>query len=168
MRDLLNLLKARYSERNFDPKKEVEEEKLYKLLEAGRVAPTASNRQAFRMYLTGGKSGREIMSHFNAPAHSILTGSEKDAWSRKYDGFSSVALDWGIVGTHIVLEAESLGLKTCMICAFEPDRIIQGLTLPAEEYPMMAIAVGYPSADSKPAPKHTERKSMDELVTVVD
>ncbi len=168
MSDLLDLLKARYSERNFDPQKEVEEEKLYKLLEAGRVAPTASNRQAFRMYLTRGKRGKDIMSHFNAPAHIILTGIKKDAWSRKYDGFSSVALDLGIVGTHIVLEAESLGLKTCMICAFEPDRIIQGLELPIEEYPMMAIAVGYPSADSKPAPKHTERKSMDELATVVD
>ncbi len=51
MGDLLNLLKDRYSERRFDPEKDVEEEKLDLLLEAARLAPTAHNNQAFRLYL---------------------------------------------------------------------------------------------------------------------
>lgn len=42
--DFLEIAKKRYSVRNFQPKK-VEKEKLLKILEAGRVAPTAANRQ---------------------------------------------------------------------------------------------------------------------------
>lgn len=168
MDDLLDLMKARYSERNFDPEKEVEEEKLAKVLEAGRIAPTASNKQAFKIYLAKGVKGAEIMSHFDAPIHIILTGMEGYSWQRKQDTFNSAALDLGIVGTHMVLEAESLGLKTCMICAFDLNKIRDGLKLPNEENPMMAIAVGYPSDVSKPAPKHKIRKSMKELLIVVE
>ena len=43
--EFLELAKARYSERSFEKSHPIEEEKLSKILEAGRVAPTACNLQ---------------------------------------------------------------------------------------------------------------------------
>lgn len=168
MKNLLDLLKGRYSERRFDPDKTVEDEKLELLLEAARVAPTASNRQAFKLYLLKGEKGQAIISNFNAPVHIVISGVAEEAWVRKQDSFNACELDIGIVGTHIMLEAEDLGLKTCMICAFDVTELQAGLNLPEEEYPILALAVGYPSEASRPAKKHTERKSLEDLVTVIE
>lgn len=168
MKELLDLMKERYSERRFDPGKEVEDEKLGMLLEAARIAPTASNRQAFRLYLLKGEEGQKILSNFNAPVHIVITGVREEAWVRKQDSFNATELDTGIVGTHIMLEAEALGLKTCMICAFDVTEVRVGLNLPAGEYPLLALAIGYPGEASRPAKKHFERKSMNELLTVIE
>ena len=166
MGDLLNLLKDRYSERRFDPEKDVEEEKLDLLLEAARLAPTAHNNQAFRLYLLKGEKGRSILSTFNAPVHIVITGLEEEAWVRKQDSFNAVNLDIGIAGTHIMLEAEDLGLKSCMICDFDVEELTNNLQLPGNEKPVLALAIGYPSQASRPAKKHYQRKSIDELLTI--
>ncbi|NLC39673.1 MAG: nitroreductase [Clostridiaceae bacterium] len=168
MGNLLNLLKDRYSERRFDPEKDVEEEKLELLLEAARVAPTAHNNQAFHLYLLKGEKGRSIISNFNAPVHILITGIEDEGWVRDQDSFNAVELDIGIVGTHIMLEAEDLDLKSCMICEFDVEKLKSDLKMPAGEHPVLALAIGYPSEASRPAKRHFERKNMDELLTIIE
>ncbi|NLC25757.1 MAG: nitroreductase [Fastidiosipila sp.] len=168
MRNALELMKDRYSERRFDPNQTVEDEKLELLLEAARMAPTASNRQAFRLYLLKGEKGQSIISNFNAPVHIVITGIKQEAWVRKQDSFNATELDIGIVGTHIALAAEDIGLKTCMICAFDVTQLQTSLKLEKTEYPILALAIGYPSQDSRPAKKHSIRKNLKELLTVIE
>ncbi|HHU08298.1 MAG TPA: hypothetical protein GXZ59_08160 [Clostridiaceae bacterium] len=164
MTQIIDLMKSRYSERRFDPDKSVEEAKISQLLEAARIAPTASNRQAFRIYLLEGERGKEIMSNFNAPMHIVLTQVEEEAWQRREDCFNAAALDIGIIGAHIVLAAEELGLKTCLICAFNVAELTKNLSLPPEEYPILAVAIGYASSTSAPGPRHTARKPLTDLL----
>ncbi len=165
-KSLIDLFKARYSERYFDPGKDIAGEKLEKLLEAARIAPTASNRQAFRLYLLQAERGREILSNFNAPVHILLTAVAQEAWRREEDGFNAAELDIGIVGTHIMLEAEAQGLKSCLICAFAVEKLKKALKLPAEETPVMAVALGYASAESRPSARHEMRKELKDILTV--
>lgn len=168
MRDLIDLMKDRYSERRFDPDKAVEDEKIELLLEAARIAPTAANRQAFRLYLLKGEKGQSIIANFNAPIHIVITGVKEEAWARKLDSFNATELDIGIIGTHIMLEAEDIDLKTCMICAFDVAELQAGLKLADNEYPILGLAIGYPSEASRPAKEHSIRKSMDQLLTVIE
>ena len=168
MGKLLDLLKDRYSERRFDPGKELEEEKLELLLEAARLAPTAHNNQAFSLYLLKGEKGRSILSNFNAPVHILITGIEDEGWVREQDSFNAVELDIGIVGTHIMLEAEDLDLKSCMICEFDVEKLKDDLKMPAVEHPILALAIGYASEASKPSKRHFERKNMDDLLTIIE
>ncbi len=68
--DFLELAKNRYSERSFDSKP-LEEKKLYKILESGRIAPTACNNQPQRFYILKSKEAlkkaSELTYIYNAP-----------------------------------------------------------------------------------------------------
>ncbi len=66
-----------------------------------------------------------------------------------------------------MLEAEDLGLKSCMICDFDVEELTNNLQLPGNEKPVLALAIGYPSQASRPAKKHYQRKSIDELLTII-
>ena len=172
MEDFMKLVRERYSERRFDRSREVESEKLAQLLEAARLAPTACNDQAWRIYVLGGQSGDQTTraatrSYFHAPLHLLLCAVDDQAWRRSTDGFSTADIDIGIVGTHIVLAAEAQELKSCIICAFDPDVLRKEVPLPAEVRPVMLLAIGYPSERSAPGPRHSVRKSLDELVRSV-
>lgn len=168
MADLLEFLKARYSERRFDPEKQVTKEDLEKILEAARVAPTAHNSQPFRIHVLGEQFSRDqikTFSHcyFKAPLHILLSAADEESWVRDADGFAAAELDIGIVGTQMVLEAESLGLKSCMICAFDPEACREAVGLSTSLRPIMILAIGYPSDKSKAGPLHEKRKSLEDL-----
>ena len=69
--DFLELAKRRYSERRFDPRP-VEQEKLDRILEAGRVVPTAHNNQPQRIYVLRSPEALETLP---APTHVFIGGS---------------------------------------------------------------------------------------------
>ena len=88
--DFFELAKKRYSCRSFCDKK-VEKEKLEKILEAGRVAPTACNFQPVRILVLQDKRQLEKLSEctpygWNAPVIMIVCYDQTISWKRKYDG----------------------------------------------------------------------------------
>lgn len=170
MSDFLKTARERYSARSFDPKKVPEREKIEKILEAARLAPTATNAQAFHLYLIGPEKGRELLPeithcYYYAPYHLLLCADRSQSWKRKADGFDAAELDLGIVGAHVVLEAEDLGLKSCFICAFDPEACRKALELPAEHEPIMLIALGCAAADTQASERHHARKELSELLS---
>ena len=87
--DFLELAKSRYSCRSFLDK-EVENEKVLKILEAGRVAPTAVNYQPQRILVLQEKEELEKLSEctrygWNAPLIMIVCYDKNISWKRKFD-----------------------------------------------------------------------------------
>ena len=121
------LIRQRYSVRAYKPAP-VPDDLLAQVLEAGRLAPTAANKQPFRVIVIHTK-GREAelrrIYHRDwftqAPLILCVCTVRAEAWKRAmYDGKSHADVDAAIVMDHMVLAAADLGLGTCWIAAFDP------------------------------------------------
>jgi nitroreductase len=164
--DFLEILKSRYSVRGYEDK-EVEKEKLDKVIEAGICAPTGVNFQPFKIFVIDTEKNKEKLQElYSAPwllEAPIILGvavKAKDAWVRKYDDKNIADIDGTIVMDHMILEATSLGLGTCYIGAFKPDIARELLNLDEDYEPLLFTPLGYPNAE----PRDTPRKSPKELV----
>lgn len=165
----LELAKKRYSCRKFDERK-VEEEKIEKILEVAQVAPTAHNIQPFQIWVVEKDEDIEKIKqatpcHFDAKLFFVLGANEDEGWTRKYDGRKFADVDTAIVGTHMMMEIEDLGLSTTWVGHFK-SQVMKELFPTMANYDLIAIfPVGYAAEDAKPIDMHFQRKSMDELVT---
>ena len=161
------LVRARYSVRAYLPDP-VPDEILVQILEAGRLAPTASNRQPVRIIVihTAGREaelGRIYSREWfvQAPLVLCVCAVPREAWKRaSSDGRSYADLDAGIVMDHLALAATSLGLGTCLVAAFDPAAAREVLGLPDDVEPLVFTPVGYPA--DEPRPK--ERRPLADLV----
>jgi nitroreductase len=163
--DFFELIQARYSVRAYKPDP-VEDEKLQRILEAARLAPTAANRQPFQIIVLR-TAGRQAELHpiyprdwfLQAPLLLCACGIPAQNWIRR-DGKNYNDVDVTIAMDHLILAAASLGLGTCWIAAFDPSAARQILRLPEGVEPVAFTPLGYP-ADS-PRPK--QRKPLAELI----
>ncbi len=164
--DFLRLAAERYSVRSYRTD-EVETEKLKKVLEAARLAPTADNMQPFRLIVmhTRGRESelRRIYDRdwfVRAPVVICACGIPDQAWVRS-DGKNYCDIDAAIVLDHLVLAATSLGLGTCWISAFDMKAAQEVLGLPDNVCPIAFTPLGYPG--DQPGPKR--RKPLTEIVS---
>ena len=164
--DFQELVRKRYSVRAYKPDP-VEEDKLGRILEAARLAPTAANRQPFRVIVLETKGREEELRRvygrdwfIQAPLVLAVCAVPAESWVRKYDGWSAAEVDATIAMTHMVLAAAEEGLGTCWIAAFDPKGARDVLGLPADVIPSAFTPLGYP-ADT-PSPK--KRRPPAELV----
>ena len=164
--DFQELIRARYSCRAYrsDP---VAEDQLAQVLEAARLAPTADNRQPFRLVVirTAGRE-QELQRVYGkdwfvqAPLVIAACGVPAENWVRKQDGKNYNDVDVAIVMDHLILAAADLGLGTCWIAAFDPAAARELLELPKGVEPVAFTPLGHP-AD---APRQKTRKKSDVLV----
>lgn len=159
------VIKKRFSTRKFSDKK-VEKEKLAKILEAARLAPTAKNLQAFKIYVVESREGIEKIDkatrcRYNAPTVLVICG-DKNGYS--HGNHSYVDIDTSIVTTHLMLAATNEGIDNIWIGLFEPDIIKEEFNLPDNLIPVNLLPIGYKTDDFKPSPMHTTRKNLEELV----
>lgn len=162
----IELATKRYSVRSYRPQA-IEDAKLQLVLQAACLAPTAANRQPFRLIVVPTK-GREpellrIYSRpwfAQAPVVICICAIPNEAWVRS-DGKSYSDIDAAIVMDHLVLAAADLGLGTCWIGAFDPAATREVLGIPEEAEPVAFTPLGYPADQPPPAKK---RKSLDDLV----
>ncbi len=163
--DFKDLVQARYSCRAYHDRP-VEEEKILAVLEAARAAPTAANRQPFRLvvvtdpHIRGSMKGAYNRGWFyTAPVILAAVGAPGENWVRS-DGKNYNDVDVAIVMDHVTLQAVELGLATCWIADFDPDATRDILHIPDHMEPVALSPLGYP-ADS-PRPKR--RKPLEQLV----
>lgn len=167
----LDLARRRYSVRSYRPDP-VPDDLLATVLEAGRLAPTAANRQPIRILVvrTAGREAelRRIYDRdwfVAAPLVLCVCAVPGEAWRRTmYDGRSHADVDATIVMDHLVLAAADLGLGTCWIAAFDPDAAREVLGIPPEGEPMLFTPLGFPAADVSPSARHGERRPLEEIV----
>ena len=160
------LIKKRYSVRAYKPDP-VEEDKLARVLEAARIAPTAANRQAFRVIVIETAKRKADLQRIygrdwfvQAPIVLCVCAVPSEAWVRKADGWNAAEVDATIVMSHIVLAAAEEGLGTCWIAAFDPAAAREVLGLPLDVIPSAFTPLGY-AADSAASKK---RRPLADLV----
>ena len=169
--DFNDVLNCRYSCRAFAAQA-VEKDKLDRILEAGRMAPTAVNKQPVHIWAVSNPETLEAIkgvtrSNFGAPLLLVVGCRPADAWVRRYDGKNGAEVDAAIVATYMMLAAENEELATLWVGSFDPA-LLREILPDAHGYELVAmINVGYPAAESKPSAMHGSRKPMDELVTRV-
>jgi nitroreductase len=150
------LIRKRYSVRAYDPRP-VEEEKLNRVLEAARLAPTAANRQPFRIIVVSTKSREDELRRIygrewfvQAPLILAVCALPADSWVRKGDGWNSAEVDATIAMDHLILAATEEGLGTCWIAAFDPRAARDVLGLPGDVVPVAFTPLGYPADTPQP------------------
>lgn len=166
--DFLELAKSRYSCRSFSDKK-IEKDKIDKILEAGRVAPTAVNFQPQRILVLQDKKELEKLSEctrygWNAPLIMIVCYDKNVSWKRKFDNKDEGIVDASIVTTHLMLEAHSLGLGSTWIGYFEPLKIREVYKIPENLEIVSILAIGYPSEYAIPSEMHNKRNPIEKMV----
>ncbi len=165
--DFQKLILARYSVRAYRPDG-VPEPLLREVIEAARLAPTASNRQPFRIVVihTRGREAELLRIYprdwfVTAPIVLAVCAVPGEAWERsRFDRWSAAETDATIATDHMLLAAADRGLGTCWIAAFDPKAAREVLRLPEGVVPVSFTPLGWPA--DKPVPK--ERKTLDEIV----
>lgn len=165
--DFLELAKARCSIRKFGDRK-IEDEKLEKILEAGRVAPTATNAQSQRIIVVRSEEALENLKgstrcHYNAPLAMIVCYDSRVSW-KNFSGVDEGIVDASIVTTHMMLEAWELGVGSCWVGAYDENEVRRRFKLPQEIVPVSILVMGYPADDANPAPPHFKRFSIENTV----
>jgi nitroreductase len=153
------LLKGRRSIRRYRPEA-VPDEMIEQLLEAGRAAPSASNRQpwAFIVVREGARI-KQVAEHAayyfvrwahveESPLLIVLCGHRK---SRVYRRF--LHEDIGLAGGQIMLQAKALGLGTCWIGGLNREALAGILKVPDEWEIVGLLTVGFPAEDPEPSPR---------------
>ncbi len=165
--DFRALAAARYSVRAYRPDP-VPDALLEELLETVRLAPSACNRQPFRIVVlsTRGREGDLLRIYpkpwfVQAPFVLAVCAVPAEAWTRsRYDGWDAAETDATIAMDHLLLAAADRGLGTCWIAAFDPVAAREVLALPDGIVPVAFTPLGWP-AD---APGAKERRPLTELV----
>ena len=163
-------IRKRYSCRKYDPR-EVEQEKLDAVLEAGRLAPTAKNLQEQRIYVIRGEEGlakadRITPCRYGAPLVLLVAYDKNDVFVYS-DGRDSGAEDASIVATQMILAAADEGLASCWLNKFESEEAKKIFGLPENEEILMLMDLGYAAEGALPGPNHENRKPLEETVRYI-
>jgi nitroreductase len=168
--EFTDLIRSRESIRNYDPDRPVPEKILEKILDAGRLAPSACNYQPWRFLVISSPEmlekvrtcyHREWFSQ--APHILVILGLKDLAWKRTYDGYNSIETDVAIAMTHIILAAENEGVGTCWIAAYDPALLKKAINPGRNEFIFGITPLGYPGPGFRKAGKKI-RKPLGEIV----
>ena len=163
----------RQSCRAYNPEGVVEDEKLIRVLESARLAPSACNGQPYQITVCHGDVAKQVakatqglgMNKFasNAPIRLVISEMPyvaSAAFGARVKKNDYRSIDIGIVAAYITAEAAAQGLGTCILGWFDDAKIREICSL--EEPVRLVITLGYAAADEKLREK--KRKSLDELV----
>lgn len=167
-----NVIKERYSVRNYKPDM-LREDELDTILKAGMLAPTGCNYQPQRIYVL--KSEEAIAKirtlsrcAFNAPVVLLIALDETADWKSPLEaGCRAGIQDVSIVADHMMLAAWDIGVGSCWVNYFKPSEVKAAFDLPVNETPILLMTLGYPAEDAKPLKLHDESKMMSEIIKVL-
>lgn len=167
--NFVEIAKKRYSCRNYQDKK-VEKEKLDKILEVARIAPTGGNRQPQRLIVIQEKKGLNKVSKaaniYDAPLAIIVCGDKDKVWTRPFDGKQLTDIDTSIITDHMMLQVTELGLASVWVCYFNPDVIKEEFNLSDNLEPVNILLIGYEAGTPESPNRHDKtRLPLNEIVS---
>jgi len=156
-KDLLKVIYGRRSIRKYE-RKPMPDEVLKLILEAGRLAPSARNRQPWYFVVVRKPELKKklIFSSWNsfiedASAVIVGCGDAREKWA---------VVDVSIALQNMVIAAEALGLGSCWIGHFVEEEVKRALKIPDHLKVVAMITIGYPAEKPEQPPK----KSLEEIV----
>lgn len=165
------VVKNRYSCKKYSERK-VEREKLKDILEAGRLAPTAKNLQEQHIYVVESeenlaKIDKMTPCRYGAPTVLVVAFDRNNVFTYPGGKRDSGVEDAAIIATHIMLAAEDVGVNSCWLNYFDPDKLADELGLPDNEEILMLLDLGYGAEGTGPLANHNSRKELDETVSYI-
>ncbi|MFT8888283.1 MAG: nitroreductase family protein [Ethanoligenens sp.] len=156
------LIQDRFSVRKYS-KRPVEPEKLQTVLEAGRIAPTAGNRQPQRILVVDTPDGLKKMKEcttcsFDAPVVLLVcydTSVENNNHLGDHRAYGQV--DASIVMTHMMLAAWNVGLGNVWVGLFKPELLKQYFNIPDDYQIVSLMPIGYAADEAVPSKMHNDK-----------
>jgi nitroreductase len=166
--DFKKVIYERESVRDYDPNKSVDKETLDQILEAGRMAPSANNRQPWLFLLISSPENLKRIKecydkewYKNALHVLVVVGDKSAAWVRQ-DGYNAIETDLTIAMDHLILAAGNLGVGTCWIANFDDNKLRETLQLNEDQVVFALTPLGYPHNGYQKRKKI--RKPIEEVV----
>ncbi len=163
--EFYDVIRKRKSIRKYksDP---IPDEVLNRILEAGRIAPSAKNLQPWHFIVLKDKQIKEEVAEacrgqrWMADADVILVGCiiNDIAWGRMGGYMSSGPVDLAIALDHMILAAANEGLGTCWIGAFVEEEVKKILKAPQNVIIMALTPIGYPAEVAKDRGRKTQQE----------
>ncbi|MEJ5259801.1 MAG: nitroreductase family protein [Anaerohalosphaeraceae bacterium] len=151
--DVMKAIENRYSCRAYLPKP-VEKDKLMRILEAARLAPSARNLQDWRFVVVTDQQKRTALAQasynqaFVAQAPVVIAACSVSSYIMRC-GQPVAPIDVSIALEHMALEAVELGLATCWIGSFMPHEVRKILQIPTDAVVVELLTLGYPADEFK-------------------
>lgn len=169
--EFLELAKMRCSVRKFKADS-IPQDIVEKILDAGHLAPTACNYQPQKVLVVKSAEGLEKLKkctpcHFDAPLAFIICTDKSLCFNRPFDSKLSADVDASIVTTHMMLEAAELGIGSTWVMFFDPAVVSAEFGLGENVEPIAILPMGYAVPGYEPAPKHSEYRAKEEIVSYV-
>ncbi len=164
--DVMEAIKRRCSVRSYQ-ERPVEEEKLKGILEAARLAPSASNRQEWRFIVVRDEAVRQRLMKaaknqaFVGEAPVVIACCAQTDNHVMSCGQLCYPIDVAIAIEHMVLKAVEEGLGTCWVGAFYEEKAKEILDIPGDIRIVELLTLGYPA---KPCSGHKDRLAFGEIV----
>lgn len=160
--DVSQAIRGRRSIRKFQSR-DVPEEKLMEILEAGRWAPSASNFQPWRFIVVRDKGIRGALARVSSYGK-FMTQSPVVIAVTVDPASSNHPVEDGAAATqNMLLAAHALGLGTCWIGSFDSvweEQAKEVLGIPAGKRLLSLVALGYPAESGG-----SSRKPLDDMVS---
>jgi len=137
----------------------VEDEKLNRVLEAARLAPTARNMQERKFVVVrDGETRRQLMEaaknqSFVGAAPVVIAACGTITDYVMSCGQPAYTVDVAIAADHLTLQAVAEGLGTCWVCAFDEARVKEILGVPDDARVVALLTLGYPAEEPEPRPR---------------
>lgn len=175
-KSMLEIISARQSDRKYS-NKPVEKEKLERIIEAGRISPSACNAQPWKFIIV---TDPDLIKQVAKAAAGSLTGinifvaeapllfivireqpnlSSSIGSTIKNKDYSRI--DIGIASENICLQAKAEGLGTCMVGWFDEVKLKKILSIPRSKRVELIITIGY----SLSKQRQKRRKPTNEVVS---
>lgn len=163
--DVFEAIRKRRSVRSYEDKP-IEEEKLKRVLEAGRLAPSAGNRQEWKFIVVKDRFLKKKIAvsanrqNFIAQSGAIIVGCGTECDKIMTCGQYAYTIDVSIAMAQMSLQAVEEGLGTCWIGAFKEDEVKKILNIPDKVRLVELMALGYPAYVPEPA----QRKKLEDII----
>jgi nitroreductase len=162
---VLDVIQTRRSVRAYESR-EVEEEKLLRVLEAARLSPSAKNLQERFFIVVRDAETREALvdaalgQRFVGEAPVVIVACADNTRYKMPCGQLAYPIDTAIAVDHMTLQAVAEGLGTCWIGAFDEGKVKKLLGIPRNIRVVTLLPLGYPKITPAPTP----RKKLEEMV----
>ncbi len=166
--EFIELAKKRCTTRGFTDQ-QIDKADLDRILSAGRVAPTASNKQPQRIIVVQQPENilkvQKAYQTFGSQCILIVCQDKRNALIRPFDEKCSGDLDIGIICDHMMLAARELNIGSVIVGFFDPHIIRNEFEIPEYIEPTVLLILGYPAEGFLSPERHkTDRKPLEDTV----
>jgi nitroreductase len=162
---VFTVISTRRSIRKYQSKP-ISDDQLSRILEAGRLAPSAANRQPWHFLVITDPTVRKQMRQAygrdwfaDSPVILVVCADPREAWVRA-DGEEYWKVDAAIALQNMIMQATTEGLGTCWIGAFDEPMAKQILGIPNPIRVVAMTPLGYPDEEKDPVSNRKELQTL--------